>query len=321
MSEHRVMSHQTDALSMSWRVARTLRQEGWDGEVLAVHPQSCYLLGEDGAIYAVVPETFGNGPLNLVVPSSAVEPLKSSLSAGAPVTSTGDLLTIGQTLEVGLGKASLWDPKAHPALGADPQELKSGLTELYQAAVSRAPEQSLACLLPYLQEDDLPAQLEKVPHFPRSHALISGLVDSLAKRSRRSLKVVTSQLAGLGPGLTPAGDDFLAGILLALAMVQEHRADGDLADIAHLLLDTAAPRTHEISAAYLKAAYAGEASERWHALFGAVVARNTQEIGSAVQGVMSVGETSGADMLAGFLAGMDAVYKFFSPAAEGADVV
>ncbi len=314
MSENRVMVHQTDALSMSWRVARTLRQEGWDGEVLAVHPRSCYLVGENGAIHAVVPEAFGNGPLNLVIPSSAVEPLES-LSVGALVTSTGDLLTIGQSLEVGLGKASLWDPKAHPALGADPQELKRGLTEVYQAVVRRAPEQSLACLLPYLREEDLPAALGKVPHFPRSHALISGLVDSLAHRSRRSLKVVTSSLAGLGPGLTPAGDDFLAGTLLALALVQAHRADGDLAESARLLLDTAAPRPHEISAAYLKAAHAGEASERWHVLFGAVVAGNVQEIGTAVDGVMGVGETSGADMLAGFLAGMEAVYGFFSKAA------
>jgi hypothetical protein len=312
--ENRVIAHQTEALSMSWRVARALRQEGWDGEVLAVHPRSCYLVGEDGMISAVVPETFGNGPLNLVIPSGSV-PVLEGLAVGATVTSTGSRLTLGQSLEIELEKAVLWDPKAHPALGADPEGLGRSLTELYRTAVAGSPEQSLARLLPYVREDDLPAPLTKVPHFPRSHALIAGLIDSLAHRSSRSLKVVTSSLAGLGPGLTPSGDDFLAGTLLALAMIQEHRPDGALGEIARLLLDTAAPRTHEISAAYLRAAYAGEASERWHALLGAMAAGNTQAIGPAAHGVMTVGETSGADMLAGFLVAMEAVYGFFSQAA------
>jgi hypothetical protein len=313
--ENPVVAHRTEALSMSWRVARALRQEGWDGEVLAVHPRSCYLAGEDGTISAVVPETLGNGPLNLVVPAGSVHALEG-LAVGASVTSTGDRLTVGQHLEVGLEKAVLWDPKVHPALGADPEGLARSLAALYGTAVTGSPEQSLSRLLPYIREEDLPTPLAKVTHFPRSHALIGGLVDALAHRSRRSLKVVTSSLAGLGPGLTPSGDDFLAGVLLALAMIQEHRADGDLAEIARLLLDTAAPRTHEISAAYLKAAHAGEASERWHALLGALAVASAPEIGSAASSVMTVGETSGADMLVGFLAGMEATYGFFTQAAQ-----
>ena len=51
---NRAMTNRVEALSMSWRVARAVREEGWSGEVLAVHPRSCYLLDEDGAIYAVV---------------------------------------------------------------------------------------------------------------------------------------------------------------------------------------------------------------------------------------------------------------------------
>ncbi len=305
---------------MSWRVARTLRQEGWEGEVLAVHPRSCYLVGEEGDIYAVVPETYGNGPLNVVIPASYAEILEA-LAPAALVTSSGRYLILGESLEVGLEKAVLWDPKAHPALGADPAGLYRSLTELYKTAVARSPEQSLARLLPYLREEDLPAPFQTVAHFPRSHALIGGLVTSLARRSRRSLKVVASSLAGLGPGLTPAGDDFLAGVLLALAMVQEHREDGELMELGRLLLDTAAPRTHEISAAYLKAAHVGEASERWHDLFGAVVVGEAQPIATAALGVMTAGETSGADMLAGFLAGMEAVYGFFSQAAQGANAL
>ena len=298
-----VIPKQVHAISMSWRVARAIRQEGWSGEVLAIHPRSCYITGEDAEVYAVVQQPLGNGPLSLVIPPLSDDPL-TGLTEGSLVTSTGANLMVGEDLAVGLEQATLWDPKSYPALGANPEALSRCLAAVYQTATTRSPEQSLARLLPHLNDEDLPKPLRAVGHFPRSQALIAGLTESLGQRNRRSLKVVTSSLAGLGPGLTPSGDDFLAGLLLALALTQEHRVDAGLTEIADLLVETAAPRTHEISAAYLRAAHAGEANERWHGLIKALSAGNSTEAAAAAETVMTFGETSGADMLAGFLVGM-----------------
>ncbi len=301
------MVEQVKGLSMSWRVGRAIRQEGWSGEVIAVHAQSCYVTGDDAEIYAIVHAPLGNGPLNLVIrpPGPSSFP---GLTVGTSVASTGARLLLGENLDIDVERAALWDPKAYLAIGADSDGLRRCLVELYRTAPASAPGQSLVRLLPHLHEDDLPAPLEAVSHFPRSHALIAGLVEGLTSRNRRSLKVVTSSLAGLGPGLTPAGDDFLAGTLLALALIQEHRADAELAQIAGLLLETAAPRTHEISAAYMRAAHAGEASEAWHPLLGAIAAGDATAARDAVGAVMAIGETSGADMLAGFITGMAALH-------------
>ena len=299
------MPQQVDAISMSWRVARAVRQEGWSGEVLAIHPRSCYVTGEDADIYAVVQQPVGNGPLSLVIPTS--DDALAGLTEGNSVSSTGSHLMVGDGLVVGLEQARLWDPKAYPALGAHPEALSRCLAEVYRTATTRSPEQSLARLLPHIHEEELPEALTAVAHFPRSHALIVGLIDALGRRNRRSIKVVTSSLAGLGPGMTPAGDDFLAGILLSLALAQEHRPDADLAEIAGLLAETAVPRTNEISAAYLRVAYAGETSERWHGLLKALSTGEAGEAAGAAETVMQFGETSGADMLAGFLVGMETV--------------
>jgi len=304
------MTHRVDALSMSWRAGRVIRQEGWSGEILAVHPHSCYLLDEDGAIYAVVEEALGNGPLNVVVPASPR--LFQFLSVGETVKSTGEILMLSDSLDVGLANAQLWDPRPYPALGIHPDGLRRSLAALFEIAATRSPEGSLARLLPYLQEDELPGPLQKVAHFPRSHALMGGLAESLAHRNRRGLKVVTSSMAGLGPGLTPACDDFLAGVLLTLALTQGIRDDPELAEIAAMLLDTAAPRTGEISAAYLKAAHAGEASEPWHRLLTALASEDAGSPEEPAGAVMRIGETSGADMLAGFLTAMQAVHGPFS---------
>jgi hypothetical protein len=301
------MTNRVEALSMSWRVGRAIRQEGWSGEILAVHPQSCYLVDEDGAIYAVVEEPLGNGPLNLVVASDTRRSFQP-LSAGETARSTGEILMLSDSLDIGLAKAQLWDPKPYPALRSDADGLRRALPTLFETTATRSPETSLARLLPYLQAEDLPDPLQRVRHFPRSHALMSGLAESLARRNLRGLKVVTSSMAGLGPGLTPAGDDFLAGVLLALALTQELRDDPQLAGIAGMLLETAGPRTGEISAAYLKVAHAGEASERWHRLLGAIAEGQPQALEDTAQVVMQTGETSGADMLAGFLTAMQAIH-------------
>jgi hypothetical protein len=310
------MAHEFEAVSMSWRVARVMREPGWSGEVLAAHPRSCYLLDEDGAVYAVVQQPLGNGPFSIVIPAGPASVFQD-LAAGTPVAGDGAGLNLGDAVHIGLAAGTLWDPKAYPGLAADDLVLSGCLAAAYQAAVDAASPASLARLLPYLQEEDLPAPLHDVAHFPRSHALIAGLVDGLAQRNRRRLKVVTASLAGLGPGLTPSGDDFLAGVLLALALAQERRPDAALREIADEVVETAAPRTHEISAAYLRAARAGEVAERWLPLLAALGGSDTEAAATAARAVTDVGETSGADMLAGFLGGLSAVYRF-PPLAEAA---
>jgi hypothetical protein len=300
------MDHTISALSMSARVARAIRQEGWTGEVMALHPHSVYVTDEDDEIYAIVRQPLGNGPLNLVIPAEPAH-LFNGLALGTSLASTGARLGVGEGITIGLDGAAVWESKAHAPLAADGALLDRGLAVLCREITERAPAESLARLLPYLDDEDLPDALERVAHFPRSHALIGGLAESLAQRDRRRLKVVTSSLAGLGPGLTPAGDDFIAGILLALAIVRAQRGDPALNEIAHLLVETAAPRTHEISAAYLRAAYDGQASERWDPLVAALAAGDAERITVASGPVLATGETSGADMLAGFVIGIGAL--------------
>jgi hypothetical protein len=96
-----------------------------------------------------------------------------------------------------------------------------------------------------------------------------------------------SPLAGLGSGLTPAGDDILMGILHAL---HAWRPDTDL---CRRLAAAAAPHTTTLSAALLRAAAAGEASEPWHRLCAGAP--------GAVAAIQAAGHTSGRDAWYGFV--------------------
>jgi hypothetical protein len=99
-----------------------------------------------------------------------------------------------------------------------------------------------------------------------------------------------SQLAGLGPGLTPSGDDVLAGILLVASLTGRFSP-------SQLRAAADTDRTHDISRSFLRWAANGHSIEPVHDLLFAVAAgRPTHQ---AEQAVAAIGATSGHDLLLG----------------------
>ena len=102
-------------------------------------------------------------------------------------------------------------------------------------------------------------------------------------------------LIGLGPGLTPSGDDYLAGVLVALrAAGRGARADA----LWRWLEPRLAGRTSALSAAHLAAAAAGEAHEALHACLARLVG-GAAEWAPLLARLGAVGHCSGWDALAG----------------------
>ena len=102
-------------------------------------------------------------------------------------------------------------------------------------------------------------------------------------------------LAGLGPGATPAGDDFLVGALLRA------RLDGLDEALCRAARDAAVRRTTPLGAAWIAAAAEGECHASWHRLLGAMAAGDRPAVAAAARELLSHGATSGADALAGWL--------------------
>jgi hypothetical protein len=100
-----------------------------------------------------------------------------------------------------------------------------------------------------------------------------------------NLARATSVLSGRGPGLTPAGDDVLAGLLLVAAAL---RIPTDQA--------VGAVRTNEIAASYLRWAALGHSVEPVHRLLDAAVQGDLPAARAAVQWLLSIGASSGADL-------------------------
>ena len=108
---------------------------------------------------------------------------------------------------------------------------------------------------------------------------------------RGDLAPVFHRLQGRGDGLTPTGDDVLAGILLVAAIDRRNR--DNLMDLA------LAARTTRLSRAFLRWAAAGQSIEPAHALLDAAASGDRAAMRRAAASLARVGATSGRALVAG----------------------
>jgi len=123
---------------------------------------------------------------------------------------------------------------------------------------------------------------------------------TLAEAARESV----TALLGLGPGLTPAGDDVLAGLLIGLHAASEVDAANAL---AAMIRATSPGATSEISHAFLEAAMDGLPSEPLADAIAAVMTGDEARFPAIIERIDGVGHTSGWDMLAGAVLALAAV--------------
>jgi len=270
---------------MSVRAAAILRP-GVTGRVLASFERVCDLVTDAGEVAALVWGGIGNGPLNVVLDGS----LGAALPIGARFFVGERLLTVG-AVTFDLAPADPWD--ARP----DWDALRARRAQILAAAdIARSSSSGL-------QNGSLLKQAG-----PAVEAAATAFQGAWQRGVRDELAAAARGLCGLGPGLTPAGDDWLAGWLLAQHLADDLRGLRPTAgwhDLEGLIADITADRTTTLSRAFLECAAAGEADEHWHALLSALAEEpmTSLPVFQSTDAILSHGDTSGAATLAGFFAG------------------
>jgi len=228
-----------------------------EGEVVAAFRRSFYVGFADGRYACIGDASLGRGPLNALVDDFQVAPVGG---------------------RVALSVAARWSPAPLPAnpvidIGA-----------LEHAARGRVPREGLGGLV-IGAHNSLSGHAQ-----PALDALERWLIGN-------ALDDDAQMLIGLGPGLTPSGDDYLGGLLIALhAFERRPQALG-----LWRWLEPRLKRTSAISAAHLAAAAQGEGHEALHACLHALCDRGADWTRTLEQ-VANVGHVSGWDALAGIAA-------------------
>jgi hypothetical protein len=136
-----------------------------------------------------------------------------------------------------------------------------------------------------------------------SWALAGAVTAALASGDRSDLDEAVRRTIGCGPGLTPAGDDVLVGVLAVLTAPGVPAGREPAAARLRAALAPALPATTEISRALLGQASHGQVSRPvWELVRGVLSGREAAAAAQARADVLSTGATSGGDTCAGVVA-------------------
>lgn len=204
----------------------------------------------------------------------------------------------GDAVRLDARSATRWQPARWDPGRASRQALVAGAQALLDARAALGRADGLGALL-----------AGRFPGFPLhdAHPRASALAQACQADDPEAAIEPAIALLGLGPGLTPSGDDFVGGAFFARAILGEldgHHAPG-WPRAALRVLTAAGARTHPISGALLSDMLRGVGHAPLHTLMAVLATGAPLEAATAAaRRVTRIGHSSGWDMLTGVLAGI-----------------
>lgn len=290
MHDHREEFRISLAGPLALRALRASRH----GRIEAVFERSFYA-ALDGALVCILPSRGGMGPLNAVCDDARLQgALGRLIRVGDAAIVTGGTLSVGAGASFAFDGAAGWHPPA-PAR-CDEDSLSRGMAALRRRLDLRAlPDNGVAFLLA--------GESRTVAANPALAAAAGGavarlaaaLAGAMAADAPRIDRDTLTPLLGLGPGLTPSGDDVIGGAMIALDLL----GLAGIRDTIWSQVEALPEATGRISMAHLEAAAEGYGHAAVHDLINAVFSARTGDLDRQLDAVGAIGHTSGWDALVG----------------------
>lgn len=166
---------------------------------------------------------------------------------------------------------------------------------LKDTLLSKAPQKSLVFLHDDNRMNEFHSSFDKsyLQRFTSGYSQITG----------GKIKEGVEMIRGIGYGLTPSGDDFLAGFIAGLYLIQLFYGE-NTSKIRELTYDLSLSE-NLFSNTFLLMAKEGFFYEKLKKLCTSLMIGNGKDIEMRTTLLVDTGETSGADTLTGFLAALD----------------
>jgi hypothetical protein len=256
------------------------------GRVHSVFAQACNLESGDALLTLVAPHA-GNGPTTMRLALGASHDLRDLFDVGEPFHCHQRHLRTGRS-ELCLLHAGVWRPDlSGPPLA--PAQIDIRLRGATALLARRHPAHSSV-----------------IDH--QAAAVAAELRDACRALDIGQAVRSVDLLIGWGEGLTPAGDDFLIGLLAGLdGLLQFDEPRRRFRAALAAAVVRATPRTTSIAAHYLRLAMGGHFTESLIDARNALLCEPHQaSVDAALWRALAIGATSGADTLSGLLAGLTA---------------
>jgi hypothetical protein len=274
------------AILVAESVGHLVPRTAFEGRVHSVFAHACNLTCDD-TLLTVCAFTAGNGPTTLRLARAAPNDLRDCFAVGERIDARrGPLRT--RRVELAWLQASVWYPAESGSM-LPPARIETQLRRARQRL------DAWRAMRPNVLDTD-------------AAPVIGALGDACCALDPVTALRLADRLIGWGEGLTPAGDDFLVGLLAGLgALVRDDELRRRFRSVLAAAIASRTRQTTPISAQCLRLACADHPAEVLVELRNALLgAADDRVVEAALGNALAVGSTSGADTVSGLLAGLGA---------------
>lgn len=308
-----VQKREADVCPVRWRarrigeeVSRLFAAPSFEGTILAVCSESLYLSGRGEDIFWIAKEGL---PMHRRCLSVSFQP--HSFSAGQRFWISDASLWIGEDMIIDLDQTEEWTPRIFGVEKAGPMKMVNDrVDQLLSNLPKPPPDSGFGPAIPVLSAmagEGEPERISPDPFFNRALPYVFAIRKACLNEEIFQVAQIGRDLIGLGPGLTPSGDDFMGGLLFSLHWLKRIFPEDFFWDEQPILdlIDWSLSRTHPISHVILRDLSSGHGPEPlYDILNGLLLGGDPDKVFLNIDQLCGIGHSSGWDMLAGLLTGM-----------------
>lgn len=251
----------------------------------------CY---EDGDLYTIACRKVDNGPNTLIIDVDTMKSLEIEVNDRIYVQK--NLLYIGSKLIITFDKAFKWE-SVLPIYPCNVEILNRNLKKMKEYinihGVSGGIKKSIMPRSPF--ETEISNTLEKNTYL---------LLNEILNEQFSSALTHAVSIVGLGPGLTPSGDDFLTGLFTIFNM--KNSPFYHYRSFCEDVLQKAKTLTNDISYITLKKASIGKVRESIISVLNLLLVENDEDLFLSLDNLLNIGSSSGTDIALGIVFGLEA---------------
>ena len=308
--------HSTRAMSIGETAREVFQSMEKAGKVHSVFEHTINIVSPDESLVTVACKMVDDSPINIKVDSIRFKEIGRP-TASMPVVVKDGSIIIGNCLSItGLREVPTWRPditlppevEAYRILEA--VQIAAHMVDVYGQPEGFKPLLSYILGLVHTEPERTPIRGWN-PFAEMALPHVEGLVSCFELGDTEGAAEEASHLIGLGPGLTPSGDDFLCGLLGTLSLVSPFLGEQgkDVGDLKRTVISSINGKTNSISREYLKQYARGNPSGSTSKRIQSILDGVESSIEDSRISLCQVGHSSGTDIALGVITAFSILYR------------
>lgn len=272
------------------------------GRIHSVFDKVVNIITFDGKLCTIAQEDIDNGPYTARVKAENMCSFREALlGQGDMLGCRGDCLYLGDKMLISLQNAVLWQPEIINCSFYNRIAVEKNIKRVCDCIINYGGFGGMKYYYMKQSGRDLtnycPTAIELELYKSAGEFLLS-----IVNKEYHQINGAVKSLIGLGVGLTPSGDDFLAGFIFTITKLNNPIAVLVRKAVESILEEEA--RTTEISRHMLMAACEGKVRENIENLIKGIFQQESDISEDTIYNVLSIGSTSGVDLAIGVITGL-----------------